>query len=64
MAEEVKNPSVEKIQKEESSIQLADIWRMFWNYKWWYLLSLVLCFCLAKLYLYKTPPTYLSLIHI
>ncbi len=58
MAEEVKNPSVEKIQKEESSIQLADIWRMFWNYKWWYLLSLVLCFCLAKLYLYKTPPTY------
>ncbi|MDT3365701.1 MAG: chromosome partitioning protein ParA, partial [Bacteroidota bacterium] len=58
MAEEVKNTAVEKIHREESSVNLADIWKMFWNYKWWYLLSLVLCFCLAQLYLYKTPPTY------
>ena len=44
--------------EEESMLQLADIWKLFWNHKWWYLLSLILCLSCAVFYLYRTPKVY------
>ena len=46
------------IQEEESSIQLIDLWHMIWDHKWWSVLSVFLCLCVAAFYLYRTPDVY------
>ena len=43
---------------EESSFSLTDLWNMIWGYKWFYVISVVVCLCLAALYLYVTPKSY------
>ena len=43
---------------EEQGLQLADIWGMIWNNRWWYIISVAICLFLALLYIYKTPNTY------
>ena len=45
-------------QEEESQIQLIDLWHMIWDHKWWYVVSVFLCLCVAAFYLYRTPNTY------
>ncbi|MBR5700538.1 MAG: hypothetical protein IKX37_05540, partial [Bacteroidales bacterium] len=44
--------------EDEQSIQLADLWAMIWNHKWWYIFSLLLCLIVAGYRLYKTPKLY------
>ena len=44
--------------EEEPMIQIADLWRMIWGYKWWYVASAVICLAFAIFYLYRTPLTY------
>ena len=44
--------------EEESMLQIADLWRLFWNHKWWYVLSVVICILGAAFYMYRTPATY------
>lgn len=46
------------IQEEESSIQLIDLWHMIWDHKWWYIISVFVCICVAGFYLYRTPDVY------
>ena len=46
-------------QEEESTISLADIWHMIWDYKWWYVASVFVCLLVAGFYIYRTPHTYL-----
>ena len=43
---------------EESSFSLTDLWNMIWGYKWFYVISTVVCLCIAALYLYVTPKSY------
>ena len=45
--------------EEESAIQLADLWVMIWDHKWWYVASAAICLCFGLAYLYRTPDTYL-----
>lgn len=45
-------------QEEEPILQISDIWGMFWNHKWWYVLSLAICLVGAAFYLYRTPVVY------
>ena len=45
-------------QEEESQIQLIDLWHMVWDHKWWYVVSVALCFFIAVAYLYRTPNIY------
>ena len=45
-------------QEEEPQIQLIDMWHMIWDHKWWYVVSVFLCLCVAAFYLYRTPNTY------
>ena len=47
-----------QINEEESAISLTDIWRMIWDYKWWYVLSTFLCLVAVCFYIYKTPNVY------
>ena len=44
--------------EEESTISIVDIWHMIWDYKWWYVICVFACICVASLYLYRTPDTY------
>lgn len=44
--------------EEESSFRLIDLWHLFWDYKWWYVLALCVAIGFAKFYLYRTPVTY------
>ena len=44
--------------EEESMLQIADLWRLFWNHKWWYVLSVSICILGAAFYMYRTPATY------
>ena len=44
--------------EEEQSIQLADLWAMIWNHKWWYVFALSICLIVAGYRLYKTPKLY------
>ena len=46
--------------QEEFNISIADIWNMFWGYKWWYVASIIVCLAVAALQIYKTPNTYVS----
>ena len=44
--------------EEEQSIQLADLWALVWDHKWWYIASILLALFLAGFYLYRTPKTF------
>ena len=44
--------------EEEQTLQLADLWALIWDHKWWYVSSILLALLLAGFYLYKTPRTY------
>ena len=44
--------------QEEEGIKFSDLWAMFWDFKLWYVLALVLSLALAFFYLYKTPKEY------
>ena len=46
------------LQEDETSIQLIDLWHMFWDHKWWYVVSVIVCLLLGALYLYRTPEVY------
>jgi len=43
---------------EEQSLQLADLWALVWDNKWWYIASILLALFAATFYFYKTPKTY------
>lgn len=60
MTENTKNTNNTFQKEEESSLRLADIWGLVWDHKWWYLLCLAACICVAAFYLYRTPSTYSS----
>ena len=51
-------PNQNFLQEEESSITLYDIWNMIWDYKWWYVASVVFFLVLGAFYLYRTPNVY------
>ncbi|MGN0189188.1 MAG: Wzz/FepE/Etk N-terminal domain-containing protein [Candidatus Cryptobacteroides sp.] len=57
MADTVKN-NARNTENEDFSVSLADIWSMFWDYIWWYVLALFVCIFVAGVYLYRTPNTY------
>ena len=40
-------------QEEESSINILDLWHLFWDHKWWYVASVVLCVIAAAFYVYR-----------
>ena len=44
--------------QEENSISLNDIWRMIWDYKWWYVASVACCLIVYIFYIYRTPNSY------
>ena len=44
--------------EEEQSLQLADLWALVWDNKWWYVACIVAALLAAGFYLYKTPKTY------
>ena len=44
--------------EEESMLQIADLWKLFWDHKWWYALSLAVCLAVAAFQLYRTPNVY------
>ena len=46
------------LQEDETSIQLIDLWHMFWDHKWWYVVSVIVCLLFGALYLYRTPEVY------
>ena len=45
-------------QEEESSINILDLWHLFWDHKWWYVASVVLCVIAAAFYVYRSPALY------
>lgn len=45
-------------QEEETSIQIAELWSMIWDHKWWYVLSVFVCLVVAAFYIYRTPNVY------
>ena len=57
MADTVKNNG-KNAGNEEFSVSLTDIWSMFWDYIWWYVLALALCLFVAAVHLYRTPNAY------
>ena len=44
--------------EEEQSLQLADLWALVWDHKWWYVICILAALLAAGFYLYKTPKTY------
>ena len=44
--------------EEEQSLQLADLWALVWDNKWWYVACILAALFAATFYLYKTPKTY------
>ena len=42
----------------EQSLQLADLWALVWDHKWWYVFCILAALFIAGFYLYKTPKTY------
>lgn len=45
-------------EEEEETLQLSEIWSMFWEHKIWYALSVFLCLVVAVFYIYRTPKSY------
>ena len=59
MADINQTPSQQQTVREEAeTLQLADLWALIWDNKWWYILSLLVCLFIAGFHLYKTPKTY------
>ncbi len=58
MAENNYNNSQTFQREEENAVQLADLWAMIWDNKWWYVISVAVCIFFAGIYLYRTPDTY------
>lgn len=50
------NPHLNR--EEESAINLRDLWSLFWEYKGWYILSVVVFLIIGAFYLYRTPNVY------
>ena len=46
------------VNEEEQSLQLADLWALVWDNKWWYVACILAALIAASFYLYKTPKTY------
>ena len=46
--------------EDESTLQLADLWNLVWEHKWWYVLTVAVAVFCAAFYLYRTPATYSS----
>ena len=44
--------------EEDQSLQLADLWAIIWDHKWWYVVCILLALFAASFYLYKTPKMY------
>ena len=47
-----------QVDEEGQTLQLADLWALVWDHKWWYVFSILAALLLAGFYLYKTPKTY------
>lgn len=56
MAENYIPPQLQN--EEESSITFAELWDMFWSYKWWYAVCVFVCMACVAFYIYKTPDMY------
>ena len=52
------NTTVQTPQEEEQTIQLADLWSLVWDHKWWYVFSLLLFLAAACVHLYKVSNRY------
>lgn len=39
-------------------LNLADLWAMIWDHKWWYVASVILCVFVAGVYLYRSAPVF------
>ena len=50
--------NVQGSNEEEQSLQLADLWALVWDHKWWYVICILVALVAASFYLYKTPKTY------
>ena len=50
--------TVKNTNEEEQSLQLADLWALVWDNKWWYVACLLVALFAAGFYLYRTPKTY------
>lgn len=46
--------------EEDSFIPLMDLWKLFWNHKWWYAASIVVCLAVAAFLIYRAPVIYSS----
>ena len=57
MADNIQNPQA-SVRDDDQTLQLADLWALIWDNKWWYVLSVLLFLFIAGFHLYKTPNTY------
>ena len=48
----------QNVNEEDQSLQLADLWALIWDHKWWYVICILAALFAAGFYLYKTPKTY------
>ena len=48
----------QNVNEEDQSLQLADLWALVWDHKWWYVICILVALMIASFYLYKTPKTY------
>ena len=44
--------------EEEQSLNLADLWSLVWDNKWWYVACILAALFAATFYLYRTPKSY------
>ena len=51
-------PSQVRNEEENDLLNLADLWSMIWDNKWWYVLSVAICLCFSVFYLYRTASSY------
>lgn len=47
-------------ENEDTILQLIDLWKLFWNNKWWYVGSVAICLLIAAFQIYKLPVIYRS----
>ncbi|MBQ3920617.1 MAG: chromosome partitioning protein ParA, partial [Firmicutes bacterium] len=58
MADINQTPQQATVRDDAETLQLADLWALIWDNKWWYVLSVLLCLFIAGFHLYKTPKIY------
>ena len=46
------------VRDDAETLQLADLWALIWDNKWWYVLSVAVCLFIAGFHLYKTPKVF------